>query len=102
MIEAIDPCLRAWLVTVYWTNVVGLAIVVPRNQLSNVDRVAVLYEEGPASREEPVICAVNKIFIIRGWGVVLECGESVVSYLSVGLAGEVILTVKNQGETAAM
>jgi hypothetical protein len=51
---------------------VRLAIVVPGVNLDEWNNVAVLDEQLPALREEPIIAAVNEVLVVRVRAVVLS------------------------------
>ena len=98
MIKPVDPLLRHRLDACDRANVVGFAIVVPGINLYEVYLCPVLDQLFPALGEEPVVASVDEVLIIRLRAVVLKVASS--AQVIDGLKVE--LTVKNQGEAAAM
>ena len=99
MVEPVHPCVGAGLRAVDRTNVVRFAIVVPGDDLGEGNRRAVLDEQLPPRREEPVVAAVDPVLVVRVLAVVLSRPCRLVA--STLRSGREVRTVKNQGETAA-
>ena len=72
MIKPIRPPLRHRLRTRDWPYVMGLAKIVPSDDLCYVDRRAVLDEQLPTFSEEPVVRAVNEVFVVSVRSVMLS------------------------------
>lgn len=72
MIETVHPSLRHWLHAFDGSNIVGLAVVVPGDDLGEGDLGAILDEEFPALGEEPVVAAVHEVFVVCLRTVVLK------------------------------
>ena len=99
MIEPVHPRVRAGLRPVDGADVVRFAVVVPSDDLGEGNRRAVLDEQLPPRREEPVVAAVDPVLIVRVLSVVLSRPRR--SAASTLRSGREVRTVKNQGETAA-
>ena len=99
MVEPVHPRVRAGLRPVDGADVVRFAVVVPGDDLSEGNRRAVLDEQLPPRREEPVVAAVDPVLVVRVLAVVLSRPCKLVA--STLRSWREARTVKNQGETAA-
>ena len=61
VIEAVNPVMAVWLLTLYGTDVVGLAVVVPGDDLDNVDIVAVFDDGLPALVVQVIVRHVDPL-----------------------------------------
>jgi hypothetical protein len=61
VLEAVDPGLAAWLVTSNGPDVVGFAVVVPSDDLDNVEFVTLADDGFPASGVEVVVREVDEL-----------------------------------------
>ena len=100
VVETVYPRLRHRLDTFDRTDVVRLAKVVPGVDLDKVDHAPVCDERFPPLGQQPVVAAVDEVLVVCLRAVMLErvyvLGRSLCTKDCVGL------TVKNQGDTAAM
>lgn len=65
MIQAVNPGLRVWLSTLNGPNIVGLAKVVPGNDLCKVDLVTVADESIPSCGIQMGIRVVNPLIRMK-------------------------------------
>ena len=77
VVEPVHPRVRAGLRPVDGADVVRFAVVVPSDDLGEGNRRAVLDEQLPPRREEPVVAAVDPVLVERIAPVLLQRIESV-------------------------
>lgn len=70
MVEPIDPCLRVGLGALDGTNVVRLAVVVPRDDLNDIDGIAVGNQCLPTLGVQVIVGGVDPVLVVRVGAVV--------------------------------
>lgn len=73
MVEPVDPGLRVGLgALAVGADVVRLAVVIPRDDLDNIDRITVRHQRLPSLRVQMIIRRVDPVFVVRLRAVVRE------------------------------